>query len=72
MPYIHVRITREGATRDQKAEIIRGATELMTDVLGKDPATTFVVIEEVELEDWGVGGLPVDEYRARRGLPSAS
>ena len=66
MPYINVQITREGVTPDQKAAIIRGATDLMVDVLGKEPATTFVVIEEVELENWGVGGLPVERYRAQR------
>ncbi|MEW1551281.1 MULTISPECIES: tautomerase family protein [Streptomyces] len=65
MPYVSVRITREGATAEQKARIIAGVTELLVDVLDKDPATTFVVIDEVELADWGVGGLPVDEYRRR-------
>jgi 4-oxalocrotonate tautomerase len=65
MPYINIKITREGATRAQKAELIAGVTELMVQVLDKSPATTFVVIDEVELEDWGIGGLPVDEYRAQ-------
>lgn len=65
MPYINIKITREGATRAQKAELIAGVTELMVQVLNKSPATTFVVIDEVELEDWGIGGLPVDEYRAQ-------
>jgi len=63
MPYIHVQITREGVTSDQKAQIISGATDLMVDILGKDPRTTFVVIEEVDLENWGVGGVPVQTYR---------
>lgn len=66
MPYINIKITREGATRAQKAELIAGVTELMVKVLNKSPATTFVVIDEVELEDWGIGGLPVDEYRAQQ------
>lgn len=66
MPYIHVRVTDEGVTREQKAAIIAGATQLMADVLGKQPATTHVVIEEVPLDNWGVGGLPVEEYRAER------
>jgi len=66
MPYVNVQITREGATREQKAEVIRQITETLVQVLGKEPATTFVVIEEVALEDWGVGGLPVDEFRRRR------
>ncbi|MEU5399043.1 4-oxalocrotonate tautomerase family protein [Streptomyces sp. NPDC005963] len=63
MPYVQVRITREGATREQKARVIAGITDLLVSVLDKSPATTFVVIEEVELEDWGIGGLPADAYR---------
>lgn len=63
MPYVNVKITREGATAAQKAEIIKGVTRLLVEVLNKNPATTFVVINEVELEDWGVGGLPTVEYR---------
>jgi 4-oxalocrotonate tautomerase len=63
MPYVDIKITREGATREQKAQLIKGVTDLLVDVLDKNPATTFVVISEVELEDWGVGGLPVDQYR---------
>ncbi len=63
MPYVNVRITREGATRAQKAELIAGITQLLVDVLGKNPATTFVIIDEVALEDWGIAGVPVDEYR---------
>lgn len=66
MPYVNIRITDEGTTREQKAELIAGATDLLVRVLGKEPATTFVVIDEVEMEDWGLGGLPVAEYRARR------
>lgn len=64
MPYINIRITREGATPDQKARLIRGVTDLLVEVLNKSPATTFVVIDEVQMEDWGVGGLPVEQYRA--------
>lgn len=63
MPYVNIKITREGATPAEKAELIRGTTDLLVRVLGKDPATTFVVIDEVALEDWGVGGLPVEQYR---------
>ena len=63
MPYVNIKITREGATREQKAELIAGVTDLLVKVLNKSPATTFVVVDEVELEDWGVGGLPVEEYR---------
>ncbi|PTM96513.1 tautomerase family protein [Mycoplana dimorpha] len=63
MPYVNIKITHEGATREQKAALIKGVTDLLVEVLDKTPATTFVVIDEVELEDWGVGGLPVELYR---------
>ena len=65
MPYVNIKITREGATSAQKAELIAGVTDLLQRVLDKSPATTFVVIDEVALEDWGIGGLPVEEYRAK-------
>lgn len=65
MPYVNIRITREGATAEQKKRLIKGATDLLADVLDKNPNTTFVVIDEVELEDWGIGGLPVTEFRKR-------
>ena len=63
MPYVNIKITSEGATAPQKAELTAGVTDLLVRVLNKSPATTFVVIDEVALEDWGVGGLPVAEYR---------
>lgn len=63
MPYVKIEITREGATAKQKAELIAGVTELLQRVLNKDPRTSFVVIEEVPLENWGIGGLPVADYR---------
>ncbi len=66
MPYVNIKVTREGVTPEQKSALIAGATQLLVDVLGKDPATTFVVIDEVGLDDWGVGGLPVTEYRRQR------
>lgn len=56
MPYVNIKITREGATAEQKAELIKGATQLLVDVLDKNPATTVVVIDEVETDNWGVGG----------------
>lgn len=62
MPIVTIQITREGATPEQKDALIKGATDLMSDVLQKPPHLTFVVIQEVELQDWGVGGLPVHEY----------
>ena len=63
MPIVTIQITREGTTPEQKAALIKGATDLLVDVLNKPPGLTFVVIQEVEMEDWGVGGLPVGEYR---------
>jgi len=63
MPYINIKVTREGVTADQKADLINGVTDLLVRVLDKSPATTFVVIDEVALEDWGIGGLPVEQYR---------
>ncbi len=63
MPYVNIKVTREGVTPAQKATLIKGVTDLLVDVLDKNPATTFVVIDEVELEDWGIGGLPVEDYR---------
>ncbi len=66
MPYVNIQITREGVSADEKARLIAGVTDLLADVLGKDPATTFVVIDEVDLENWGIGGLPVPEFRRSR------
>lgn len=69
MPYVNIKITKEGGpngagpSTEDKSRLIAGVTELLHDVLGKNPATTFVVIDEVELEHWGIGGLPVEEYR---------
>ncbi len=63
MPYVNIKVTREGVTPNQKAELIGGVTDLLVRVLDKAPATTFVVIDEVALEDWGIGGLPVEQYR---------
>jgi 4-oxalocrotonate tautomerase len=64
MPYVNIRITREGASAVQKAELIGGVTDLLRRVLDKNPATTVVTIDEVDLENWGIGGLPVLDYRA--------
>jgi 4-oxalocrotonate tautomerase len=56
MPYVNIRITRDGATAEQKATLIKGATQLLVDVLGKNPQTTVVVIDEVDMDNWGIGG----------------
>jgi 4-oxalocrotonate tautomerase len=65
MPYVNIKITREGATAEQKAELIRRATEMLVDVLGKNPSTTFVIIEEIETESWGIAGESVAVRRRR-------
>lgn len=65
MPYVNVQITR-GATREQKAELIRDITDSLVRVLGKQPEHTHVVIQEIADEDWGFGGLPTDQWRALR------
>ena len=65
MPYVNIKITREGATKEQKQQLIEGATQLLVDVLGKNPATTVVVIDEVDTDNWGIGGEQVAELRKR-------
>jgi 4-oxalocrotonate tautomerase len=65
MPYVNVKITREGATADQKAILIQGITAMLKDVLGKDPQTTVVVIEEVDTDNWGIGGESITVRRKR-------
>jgi 4-oxalocrotonate tautomerase len=72
MPYVQIQITREGATAEQKAELIRGTTELLVRVLNKNPATTFVVIEEVDTDHWGIGGETVTTLRRRAREQDAS
>ena len=63
MPYVNIKITREGATAEQKATLIREVARLLADTLGKNPATTVVVIEEVETDNWGIGGETVTVRR---------
>ncbi len=65
MPYVNIKITREGATAEQKAALIKGATELLQRTLGKNPATTVVVIDEVDTDNWGIGGESVTVRRKR-------
>ena len=67
MPFVNIKITKEGATAEQKARLIRGATQLLVDVLDKNPKTTVVVIEEVDTDNWGINGESVTERR-KKGL----
>jgi 4-oxalocrotonate tautomerase len=63
MPYVNIKITREGASTEQKAALISGVTQLLVDVLGKNPHTTVVVIDEVDTDNWGIGGESVTVRR---------
>jgi 4-oxalocrotonate tautomerase len=65
MPYVNIKITREGATSDHKARLIREVTRLLAEILGKNPQSTVVVIDEVETDNWGIGGETVRERRQR-------
>ncbi|MFG0631571.1 4-oxalocrotonate tautomerase family protein [Pseudomonas sp. xss_2] len=56
MPYVHIRVTDEGVTAEHKRQLIEGTTRLLQQVLNKPPASTFVVIEEVPTDNWGVAG----------------
>lgn len=75
MPIVTIQVTREGSkpgndsvTADEKARLIAGVSQVLLDVLNKPLDSTFVVIEEVNLENWGWGGLPVDAFRKQRAL----
>jgi 4-oxalocrotonate tautomerase len=72
MPYVNIKVTREGTapgatstTPEQKAALIKGVSDLLFEVMGKPRNSTFVVIDEVDLENWGVGGVTTPEYRKR-------
>ncbi|MBE70225.1 MAG: tautomerase [Thalassospira sp.] len=73
MPYVNIKVTREGGpdgtgpTPEEKAQLIKGVTDLLQNVLNKSPATTFVVIDEVSLDDWGISGQSVRRIRAAQG-----
>ncbi|MFC1769585.1 4-oxalocrotonate tautomerase family protein, partial [Nitrospirota bacterium] len=63
-PYVNVRITK-GATSEEKERVIKGITDVMVNELGKNPKTTFVVIDEVDTDNWGIGGETLTEIRKR-------
>lgn len=65
MPFVNIKITRDGATAEQKAQLIEGVTNLLRDVMGKNPQTTVVIIDEVDTDNWGIGGQSVTVRRAR-------
>jgi 4-oxalocrotonate tautomerase len=73
MPIVTIQITREGttpgadaATAEEKSALIEGVSKLLLDVLHKPLDSTFVVIDEIETENWGRGGLPVDQFREKQ------
>ncbi len=63
MPFVNIKIAKDGATPEKKAELISGVTNLLRDVMGKNPATTVVIIEEVDTDNWGIGGETVTQRR---------
>ena len=63
MPYVNIKITRDGATAEQKKTLIEGVTQLLVDTLDKNPATTTVIIDEIDTDNWGIGGQSVTERR---------
>lgn len=66
MPFVNIKVTRDGVTKEQKAQLIAGVTELLKTVLNKDPNTTFVIIDEVDTDNWGIAGEQVTERRKRK------
>ena len=70
MPYVNIKVTDEGVSREQKQELIAATTKLLQDVLNKNPSSTFVTIEEVPTDNWGVGGELVTDIRARQAAKS--
>lgn len=65
MPYVKIELTREGVTRDQKQKLISGITNLITEVLNKDPHLTHIAIQEIELDNWGYAGEQVSVLREK-------
>ena len=66
MPYVNVRITKDGVTAQQKAQIVAEITGTLQRVLGKRPDHTHIVIDEIELENWGFSGMLTSEYRKQQ------
>ena len=72
MPYVNIRVTNEGVTAEQKQQLIEGSTDLLQRVLNKDPATTFVIIDEVETDNWGVNRENITTRRKRENVSARS
>jgi 4-oxalocrotonate tautomerase len=65
MPYVNVRITKDGATAEQKRRIVEEITSTLANVLGKKPEHTHIVIDEVEPENWGFAGMLTTDFRSK-------
>lgn len=65
MPYVNIKVTREGVTTEQKEMLIRETTAMLVRVLNKDPQATHVVIDEIDTDNWGVGGESMTYHRQR-------
>lgn len=66
MPFVNIKITKDGVTAAQKARLIEGVTKLLVDLLGKNPQSTVVIIDEVETDNWGIGGETVTSRRLKK------
>jgi len=72
MPYVNIKLTREGVTTEQKETLIRETTAMLVRVLNKDPQTTHVVIDEIDTDNWGVGGESMTYYRRQERKANAN
>ena len=69
MPYVNIKVTREDVTKEQKEQLISGVTQRLVDVLGKNPKTTFIIIDEVETDNWDIAGQSVTHLRSLENQP---
>lgn len=65
IPYVNIKLAKDGITAEKKAELIKGVTQILTDLLGKDPQATMVIIEEIETDNWGKGGETLTQLRQK-------
>ncbi|MCF6132907.1 tautomerase family protein [Flavobacterium wongokense] len=65
MPFVKIELTREGVTRGQKQQLIKGVTDLITEVLNKDPHLTHIAIQEIDTDNWGYAGEQISVLREK-------
>ena len=67
MPYVNIKVTggKEAPSTEQKAELIKGVTDLLFQVLNKNPQGTVVVIDEVDMDNYGMGGESITVRRRK-------